>query len=598
MGVLETILGDLGLLGSAGGSAGPVPGVDNLSPPLWTVLPFTTEKHGAGPPYTWAVAAPTQDTSALTAITAPYAKKAGIADMVTPLKTAGLIRDDPGDNTKFQVNLKVQVKYPAMQGKPNEIAGTDKLPLVVLNHGMHKSWVATSAGAITVTDSYLGYGYLQDALAQNGIISMSVDHNLAGVTGSYIETRADTLIAALNALYSAAGSTSSRYSGRIDFSSIGIMGHSRGGDAVVRAAKKIRADATLSSQFTIKAICSLAPTDFTGATAPGSRTSLATGDAAFYLVVYGALDQDVYGDGADALTATGFRHYDRAAIPKAMVFLDNCCHNAFNTVWWADIHDSTDSRLASDTDHQTIAVDYIGDLFRWQLKGEALAQRLDGRKPNRAGQHASQQWVFGQAVQQVDDFETSPNNLEGGTRAVTTPAGTTVEVKDFGSVAISGKSLNPHTPHETQVLHADLTALTSNPSSNRVLSTDIVAADQDWSGYDTLIFNLSGWFDPTSPASVAAAPLPQVTVTLIDAAAATKSVDNTVYGATLPSRPMFKMSDMDGSNVTLMRLETIPVTLSAFTGVDLTKVAHVAVDIVPSDKTHIFVDNISVLKRQ
>ena len=52
-GVRETVLGDLGLLGSAGGSAWPVPRRGQPAPPLWTVLPFTTEKHGAGPPYTW-----------------------------------------------------------------------------------------------------------------------------------------------------------------------------------------------------------------------------------------------------------------------------------------------------------------------------------------------------------------------------------------------------------------------------------------------------------------------------------------------------------------------------------------------------------------
>ena len=43
------------------------------------------------------------------------------------------------------------------------------------------------------------------------------------------------------------------------------------------------------------------------------------------------------------------------------MFLDNCCHNPFNTVWLADGNDSNDLRLASPADHQSIAVDYIGD---------------------------------------------------------------------------------------------------------------------------------------------------------------------------------------------------------------------------------------------
>jgi hypothetical protein len=69
---------------------------------------------------------------------------------------------------------------------------------------------------------------------------------------------------------------------------------------------------------------------------------------------------------------------------KAMVFLDNCCHNAFNSAWWvADGHDSSDPRLASEADHQSLAIDYIGDLFRWQLNGELLGARFNGGKPNR-----------------------------------------------------------------------------------------------------------------------------------------------------------------------------------------------------------------------
>jgi hypothetical protein len=62
---------------------------------------------------------------------------------------------------------------------------------------------------------------------------------------------------------------------------------------------------------------------------------------------------------------------------------------------------------------------------------------------------------------------------------------------------------------------------------------------------------------------------------------------------------VFKTVSLPGpGDVTLMRLETIPVALSAFAGVDRTKIATLAVEIVPDNDTHVFIDNIHVLKRQ
>jgi hypothetical protein len=71
-----------------------------------------------------------------------------------------------------------------------------------------------------------------------------------------------------DALNTQATTKGNRYFGRLDFSRIGLMGHSRGGDGVLRAVKKIIVDPTLSGKYTVKTVCSLAPTDFTGSLAP------------------------------------------------------------------------------------------------------------------------------------------------------------------------------------------------------------------------------------------------------------------------------------------------------------------------------------------
>jgi hypothetical protein len=601
--VLSDLLSLLGL--STAGS--PVSSLHQLI--KWVSLPLSTDGPSANAaPWGYSVQSSSLDMATLTARLAHFP-----SGTLAALKARGLIGPDPADQTKFQVNLELRIVYPAVPGTPQQVAGTGKLPVVLLNHGNHQSWRPVPVGGpvtgISVSRSQDGYAYLQDALAQHGIISVSVDHNFANFTDSHLETRADTIIAALTLLSAENADPASRYNGRLDFTNIGLMGHSRGGDAVVRAVQKITASSVLSSKYTVEAVCSLAPTDVTGASAVPGRISLGLGDTNFYLVVYGALDADIFGGDlsgviADSYGGSGFRHYDRAEVPKAMVFLDNCCHNPFNTVWLADGNDSNDSRLASAADHQSIAVDYIGDLFRWQLKSEALGGRFDGRTPNSAGQHAALQWRFGQTVRKIEDFENAGANDLGGARTVTNPGNVPATIEQFAKITINGTAVGLHnTSHETTVLHLDVTQ--AAPGGTRVLSTDIPAPSQDWSTLDTLIFSLSGWFDPTSIATVAAASLPRLTITLTDSSGASAAADFNVYGATLPSRPVWKrliiaIPHKPAVTLTpvLMRLETIPIPLTAFTGISLSAVAHLALDIVPGNNTHVFVDNISVVKRQ
>jgi hypothetical protein len=220
-------------------------------------------------------------------------------------------------------------------------------------------------------------------------------------------------------------------------------------------------------------------------------------------------------------------------------------------------------------------------------------ERFDGRSGNRAGVHASIQWMFGTLLKQIDDFENPAANLLGGTRAIVN-LGQPVTIADMASITISGDSLAPHTGHQTHVLQTDL--MLGTTGTPRILTDAIPATDKDWSAYNTLIVSLSGWFDPTSEATIAAANLPRLKVTIIDAANVSASVDWTQYGINFPSRPVFKTLAGFG-NVTLMRLETIPIPLTTFSGPDLTQITTVALDIMPGNNTHVFVDNIHLVQR-
>jgi hypothetical protein len=594
MSVFESVLGFLGLLGPTGAT----PNTHVLN--VWVDLPITTENRG---PYS--IIGTSQDMVALRTLFAPTSGGKTF-DFATGLINKGLIRASPADATKFQVQLGLRIVYPSAPGKLNVVGGSKPIPVVLLNHGQHANWnlsggwVASATpnlmlpADIAITANLDGYAYLQDALASQGLISVSIDHNFACRLDSLIETRADTIIAALNVLSAQAADPTSRYHSRLDLTNIGLMGHSRGGDGVVRAVTKIRADATLSAKYTIKTVCSLAPTDFSGSNAPANRIFLDQNDLALYTVVYGALDGDVSGvGGANGFPGTGFRHFDRARCPKSMVFLDACCHDFFNTVWTASSTEAghADPRLTSASNHQDIAVDYLTDQFRGWLGRKTAPQRFDGRTPNRAGVHASLQWMFGQQIKHIDDFENPAANLLGGARTVLN-IGQPAAIEDITAITVPTGPLADHTGHQTHVLHIDLTVGT--PASSRVLTDAIPAAEQNWSIYDTLIVGLSGWFDPTSDATIAAANLPRLRVTVIDGANAQALVDWTQYGPNLPSRPVFKIL---GTNLTLMRLETIPIPMSAFAGPDMAKIATLALDILPDNDTHVMIDNIHVVQR-
>ena len=136
-----------------------------------------------------------------------------------------------------------------------------------------------------------------------------------------------------------------------------------------------------------------------------------------------------------------------------------------------------------------------------------------------------------------------------------------------------------------------------------MLSTDIPATSQDWSALDTLIFSLSGWFDPTSIATVAAASLPRLTITLDRPRPRLIPRFQRLRGHAAEQAGLEAADHRGPATVTLtpvlMRLETIPIALTAFTGISLSRPSRTWRSTSSlGNNTHVFVDNISVVKRQ
>ena len=495
------------------------------------------------------------------------------------------------DPTKYQVYRRLRISYPADPGDPKKVAGKGRIPIAVLVHGQHQSWQGGSE-----VRNHDGYVSLQDHLAKQGIASVSVDTNAANYFGSLVDMRANMVLNAIEALRTLDKDASSRFHNRFDFDRIGLMGHSRGGDAVVQAALFNRGN----KHGVIKAVASLAPTDFTGALADHSkRTALDAATAGFYLVLYGGLDGDVSGfGGARGFGGTGFRHYDRATAPKAMVYVPFCNHNRFNDVWSADEHGVVAgdvARLHSRADHRKLLIEYVGGLFEWKLLGaKGKAGLFNGRASNSLGHDVSQQWAFGDQTKVVEDFEKATGTT--GTRTVKS-----ADVAQFADVQVNGTKLEQRTSHQTSILAAKENLPSPAPT---VLELEFPAGQRDWSGYELLTLNLGTSFDVSSQAKIDAGdPQPPFDVVLIDGAGGSATIGSAgLTTPLLPGKPVFHEVDIadpgdppDIRNVSLHRLATVGITLGG-RGLKLDDVRKLQIVPAAAFKQRIFFDSLQLVK--
>lgn len=454
-------------------------------------------------------------------------------DPLAELEQLGMLL--PGsDPSSYRLRRPLHVVYPASDSQSKSVGGTGRLPIVVIQHGAH-DWLRT--GPVRFVDSYKGMQYLQDELASHGMVSVSVDANAANVfNGTLIDMRAQLVISALDTLRALDQDAKSIFRGRLDFARIGLVGHSRGGDAVVRAGKRIAAS---HPDYDVKFVFSLAPTDFSGQAKQDQRMVLERSDCDFFAVLYGTADGDVSGrDGAKGIGGTGFRHYDRARCNKAMLFIEGCNHNRFNTVWMADtgdefgIHPDDVGAMRSEATHRELLGEYVGALARWQLLGDAAGKDLfDGQRPNKKGVDVSLQWSFGAEVLSIDDMEdpVRPRTLKN---ASIDPLADT----PIGDPSAGGHTLELETNHQTSVLTIDPNIPGPAPAA---LAVDLPAAQRDWQSFPELILRTTALFDLTSPQTIVQGKLPEFTIVIRDGSNNAVTLERSPVAVLAPSLPAF-----------------------------------------------------------
>jgi len=230
------------------------------------------------------------------------------------------------------VELKASVHYPT--GLAN-----GPYPVVVFMHGRHVTCYATKSGLTslrwpcrsteTVIPSYQGYDYIGQNLASNGYIVISISANGINavdnnVTDLGMQARAELIQRHLNQwnTFNTTGAApfGTKFVGKVNLQRVGTMGHSRGGEGVV---KHYVHNASLGSPYGIKAVFPLAPVDFNRPVANNTALSV--------LLPY--CDGDVNDN-------QGVHFYDDArynvagdAAPKHTIQVMGANHNFFNTVW-------------------------------------------------------------------------------------------------------------------------------------------------------------------------------------------------------------------------------------------------------------------------
>lgn len=488
-----------------------------------------------------------------------------------------------------------------------------KRPVAVFLHGRHEACsggTPSKAGwpcgkGQTVIPSYLGYNAAAQALASNGVVVVSISADaINALDGTYAadggaQARGQLVLDHLALLQRAdAGrepKLSSKLVGKLDLGHVGLMGHSRGGDGVVRAA-------LLNSQrkqpFGIVSVMPLAPTDF-------GRTTLPDVDTAVVLPYCDGDVSDLQGQHFfdDSRTAYG------DDVLRSSVLVMGANHNFFNSVWtpatypkdsfddWWDDSDPVCGAKAKGTTRLSSSAQYavgtslVSGFFRLTLGGEQqFLPSFDGsgRVPSALGGADLRVTASlpGSTRRDLALFTgTDPAvTTTGALRAVTCASSDGIAVTAALPTCVTGETtapdyvqawLAPSVP-ATPALHVTPTG-TATGGEVRVA---VGASAGDLSSFSAISLRLT----PDDRATSAA----DVSIRLTDAAGATSSVrvsDVSRAGALLPG-------SADAVRKTLLQQARVP--LTAFTGVDLASIRQVAV-VVPKGKSGLLLSDLSAL---
>lgn len=243
---------------------------------------------------------------------------------------------DFGDTAFQPSNFPGPVELHASIHYPTNLSG-GPFPVIVFLHGRHATcfkggsqllqWPCTN-GALPIP-SYQGYDYVSQVLASQGYVVVSISANGVNAVDNAVFdlgalARAELIQKHLDILkgFNTTGGApfGTKFVGKFDLTRVGTMGHSRGGEGVVR---HYVLNNSLGSPYGIKAVFPLAPVDF---------NRFVVNNAALNVLL-------PYCDG-DVSDLQGVHFYDDARYnvpgdpaPKHYELVMGANHNFYNTIW-------------------------------------------------------------------------------------------------------------------------------------------------------------------------------------------------------------------------------------------------------------------------
>jgi hypothetical protein len=345
------------------------------------------------------------------------------------------IRDVPVPGIPFATTLYGVVRHPTALAE-------GPFPLVLALHGNHGNcrdpgnpdddFCSTSddhecafPGQLTVPNAE-GYDYFLDTLAAQGYVTVSISGNAMNCREDYILERAQLIVEHLrrwSGWQDGSGELGAVFGGSLDLGRVGLVGHSRGGDAVSNVPGVLAQTPIPGLQ--VVSVFAVAPTDFRDVVV--RDTNLA--------VLLPACDGDVS-------NLMGHRHYDRSVgfhdgVEQAQVLYVGANHNFFNSEWrvseweyYPDTHPFCEPAPDPKKLEQTRMLGAtLGSWFGATLQAEATEAFVRAERPSPTAFDAWTQsqldlrWSYSSTERAtLDDFtgpETPQGNDLGGTNTFT-----------------------------------------------------------------------------------------------------------------------------------------------------------------------------------
>lgn len=255
--------------------------------------------------------------------------------------------------------------------------GPGPFPLVLIVHGNHDA----------ADPSLNGYNYLLDLLASQCIITVSIEEDFlngcitssgwfANVSGE-MDARGIVLLRHLQLWREWNRTPGHPFFTKVDMSSIGLSGHSRGGEAIVAASLFNNTLHTPTDPpvgktshnfgFGIKSLYAIAPVDGQFDNGPITLTN------ADYYVMHGSHDGDVSNFAGQKLYNRAYLVTNSTNHTKGFLWVHGANHGQWNTGWGTccesaiGLSDLTD--LISDINQRQMGMTYMSAFFQSELKG-------------------------------------------------------------------------------------------------------------------------------------------------------------------------------------------------------------------------------------